>query len=54
MNAPQQTPVCCPRCQSDTEIVILGRDGDSILIECHWCLTLQVVHQPQPNQDNYK
>lgn len=47
MNASLQTSVFCPRCQCDSEIVVLGRGRDSILIECHACLTIQVVQNSQ-------
>ncbi|MEO8496428.1 MAG: hypothetical protein ABI614_15275 [Planctomycetota bacterium] len=52
INATKQTLACCPRCQSDTEIVVLGRAGDLTLVECHWCLTLQVARLPQAEQQS--
>jgi hypothetical protein len=27
----------------DAAIVVLGRDGDAVLVECHGCLTLHLV-----------
>lgn len=52
MNATQQVSICCPRCQSEKEIVILGRKENLIVIECHSCLTLQVVHQTQRKREH--
>ncbi|MDA1049523.1 MAG: hypothetical protein O3C40_03465 [Planctomycetota bacterium] len=43
MNINQSTPVRCPRCRAEAGIVVLGRNGRSILFECHSCLTLQVI-----------
>jgi len=45
MNTNTKKPAAlrCPRCRAEAEVVVLGRNGRSIVVECHCCLTLQVV-----------
>lgn len=50
MQSSDLSTLCCPRCQANSNIVVLRRDHDSLVFECHACLTLQILSTRQSDK----